>query len=162
MVSSTDCMSVDKVAIRRRISLVAVCSRSRDSSCSVTRGNCFLSWLSSVARGLFFFFVIPSRAIWDLRVLFGGLSAVNYEKEIDETMRRCWLCFESLLDHELRCQPCRNLLWKFVLVCRARTNTLAPQLCWLLSLPFESLLCGCQAHYTRDLFFSFFSLTFLL
>jgi hypothetical protein len=27
---------------------------------------------------------------------------------------------------------------------------------------FENLLCGCQAHYTRDLFFSFFFMTFLL
>ncbi len=27
---------------------------------------------------------------------------------------------------------------------------------------FESLLCGCQAYYTRDLFFSFFFMTFLL
>jgi hypothetical protein len=28
--------------------------------------------------------------------------------------------------------------------------------------PFDRLLCGCQAHYTRDLFFSFFFMTFLL
>src|SRR5262245_42390626 len=54
----------------RRISLVAVCwskasasLRSRDSSCSVTRLSSFLSWLSSVPRGLFFFFEAPSRAM---------------------------------------------------------------------------------------------------
>src|SRR4249920_517676 len=31
-----------------------------------------------------------------------------------------------------------------------------------LAAPSTSLLCGCQAHYTRDLFFSFFFMTFLL
>ena len=38
-------------------------SRSRDSSCSATRFSSFLSWLSSVARGLFLFFEAPRRAM---------------------------------------------------------------------------------------------------
>src|SRR5262245_36658369 len=97
--SKTDCRSVEELAMTRRTSLVAICSRSRDSSCSATRFNSFLSWLSSVARGFFFFFETPTLA---MRVLltpnledFQRLSV----KEGDETP---WP--ESLLDNEVECQ----------------------------------------------------------
>ena len=44
------------------------------------RRNFFLSWLSSSARGLFFFFVVPRRAIWDLlSLILEDFQAANYE-----------------------------------------------------------------------------------
>src|SRR5215813_2711523 len=61
--SNTGCRSVGESAITRRISLVAVCSRSRDSSCSVRCCTTFLGELSWLARGFFFFFEAPSRAM---------------------------------------------------------------------------------------------------
>src|SRR5262245_28876928 len=95
--------------VSRRVSdhaedLVATCRSSAsatsclyDSSCSVTRFSSFLSWLSSVARGLFFFFEAPSRAI---RVLL----APNLEDFQRLTIREAdqktpWP--ESLLDNEV-------------------------------------------------------------
>src|SRR5262245_56958969 len=80
MALSTGCTSVGALAITRRISPVVVCcawlsrsselddssSRWQDLSCSVRRCTSFLSWLSSVACGLFFFFETPSRAMWVL------------------------------------------------------------------------------------------------
>ena len=64
-------MFVGELEMTRRISLVAVCcsvawasSRSHDSSCSVTRFSSCLSWLSSVALGVFFLVPTARRAIW--------------------------------------------------------------------------------------------------
>src|SRR5262249_16530962 len=90
----------------RRTSLVAICSRSRDSSCSVSRCTSSLSWLSSVARGLFFFFEAPTLA---MRVLL----APNLEDFQRLTVREAdqktpWP--ESLLDNEVECQPAAEIL----------------------------------------------------
>src|SRR5262245_9467471 len=89
----------------RRTSLVATCSRSQDSSFSVTRVNSFFSWLSALTRGLFFFFA-PTLAI---RVLL----APNLEDFQRLTVREAdqktpWP--ESLLDNEVECQPAAEIL----------------------------------------------------
>src|SRR5215813_4927478 len=104
--SSTGCRSVAELAIIRRISLVAVCSRSRDSICLVRRCTSSLSWLSSVARGLFFFFEAPTLA---MRVLL----APNLEDFQRLTVREAdqktsWS--QSLLDNEVECQPAAEIL----------------------------------------------------
>src|SRR5262249_150727 len=90
----------------RRTSLVATCSRSRDSSSSATGFNSFFSWLSSVARGLFSFFDAPTLAI---RVLL----APNLEDFQRLTVREAdqktsWS--QSLLDNEVECQPAAEIL----------------------------------------------------
>src|SRR5262249_4213647 len=84
--------SVGELAITRRISAVVVCcsrlswsselddssSRWQDLSCSLTRFSSCLSWLNSVARGLFFFFETPSRAMWvPPDCYFGGLRRLT-------------------------------------------------------------------------------------
>src|SRR5215831_11724594 len=105
-------MSIGELAITRRISPVAASrstasasSRSRDSSCWVRRCTSFLSWLSSVACKLFFFFETPSRAMWvPPDSYFGGLSGANCETEADKNPP--WS--ESLVDNEVRCQPRRK------------------------------------------------------
>src|SRR5215813_14010116 len=118
--SSTGWRSVGELAMTRRISLVAICcsrasrsceldesrSCSQDSRCSATRFNSFLSWLSSVARGLFLFFDAPTLAI---RVLL----APNLEDFQRLTVREAdqktsWS--ESLLDNEVECQPAAEIL----------------------------------------------------
>src|SRR5262249_1834573 len=89
-VSKTGCRLVGEPLMTRRISLVAVCcsvasarSRSHDSSLSVTRFSSFLSWLSSVARGLFFFFETPSRAMWVPPDYFlGGLQGLTLRRRL--------------------------------------------------------------------------------
>src|SRR5215510_6425736 len=111
--SSTGCKSLGELAITPKISLVPDCcsaasasSRSRDSSCSVRRRTSFLSWLSSVARGLFFFFEAPTLA---MRVLL----TPNLEDFQRLTVREAdqktpWS--ESLLDNEVECQPAAEIL----------------------------------------------------
>src|SRR5215831_16611961 len=88
----------------RRTSLVAICSRSRDSSCSATRFNSFLSWLSSVARGLFFFFEAPTLAMWVL--LTPNLEDFQRLTVREADQKTPWP--ESLLDNEVECQPLRK------------------------------------------------------
>src|SRR5262249_25377826 len=140
-VSNTGWRFVEEPAITRRISPVAVCcsvapvsSRLQDSSCSETRRNSSLSWLSSSARGLFFFFVTLSRAILDIpnpipplrrRVRkklsffdvfrferlehFEQLEQAAYQPPcvLDRSaLSSLWL--GSLSDHELQCQPCQR------------------------------------------------------
>src|SRR5262245_44893082 len=97
-------MSVDRVAIRRRISLVAVCSRSRDSSCSVRRCTSFLSWRFSVACGLFFFFETPTLAMWVL--LTPNLEDFQTLTVKEGDQKAPWS--ESLVDNGVRCQPLRK------------------------------------------------------
>src|SRR4030095_6469858 len=111
IVSNTACKSVGALLIIPRTSLVALCcsvaessSRSRDSSCSVTRCNSFLSWLSSVARGLFFFFEGPSRA---MRVLLTTTLQDFQRLTVNRVLFECtWR--ESLVENEVHCQPRRK------------------------------------------------------
>src|SRR5262249_59703088 len=104
--SNTDCRSVEELAMTRRTSLVAICSRSRDSSCSATRFNSFLSWLSSVARGLFFFFEAPTLAMWVL--LTPNLEYFQRLTVREADQKTPWP--ESLLDNEVECQPAAEIL----------------------------------------------------
>src|SRR5215813_8859842 len=114
--SSTGWISVGELAMTRRISPVAVSrsvasasSRLQDSSSWVRRCTSFLSWLSSFARGLFFFFEAPTLA---MRVLLTP-DLDDLEDFQRLTVRAAdqktpWP--ESLLENEVECQPAAEIL----------------------------------------------------
>src|SRR5262245_19642793 len=95
---------ISPVAVSR--SVASASSRLQDSSSWVRRCTSFLSWLSSFARGLFFFFEAPTLA---MRVLL----TPNLEDFQRLTVREAdqktpWP--ESLLDNEVECQPAAEIL----------------------------------------------------